>query len=406
MALAISRQTDRQITVALKDQTTWGTAVSGAGAEKFRFNSGGLTLIKNNELSGENRDDGLTTRGTHGRRRVEGSYLADMSVGSFNTLDAAIMRSTWNADASITEATGAMSSATISVSSGVVTASAGSWITSGARVGHVVQNTAGMNAADQNVSMFIVALTATTMTLARVDGVAITDVAGPVAAYTFVLKKSVIQGSTDYAYTIEEYRQLLDNSELFDSVRPATKSITVTPDQKVTTEFGFLGRNMVIPGTASSPNFTSPTTTTSLGLSSARAKMVLGSGAVTGLSGFNFTLNLNAFLPNEVDEYASDIGYGLATIDTSITLLEADLAQVSAFLAETQTFVGIIIEEPDSSNPKDFFALSMTNCTFGGANKSGGGADRFSARTIPLLVGADDQGGAYDQTMVRFSSSV
>lgn len=405
MALPIARQTDRQITVALKDQTVYGVAESGAGAEKFRFNTGGLSLITNTEASNENRDDGQSTRGGHGRRRVEGSYAADLAVGAFNTLDAAVMRSTWSADVTITQATAALSSATISVSAGVIAFSAGSLLTAGVRVGQVIRPTVGLDAADLNQNCIVAAVSAQSLTLVRVDGVALTNVAGPVATYTFVIKKNVIRGTTDYAFTIEEYRQLLDRSELYDSCRVNSKTLVVTPDQKVTTEFAFLGRKKVLLASGSSPNFTSPSTTTSLGLSSARAKLVIGTSAVVGLSGFNFTLNNNGFVPNEVDEFPSEIGMGNATIEASITLLEADLDRVADYLAETQRMIAVIIEEPESA-PRDFFALSMTNCTFGGANKSGAGADRFSTRTLPLIVGADDAGGAFDRTMVRFSSSV
>lgn len=409
MSLAISKQTDRQITVALKEQTVYGVIEADASpVEKLRFNSGGLNQLSNIETSGENRDDGQSTRGDKGRNRVEGSFIGDVAVGAYNVLDAAVMRSTWTADQTVDETDPDMSSATISVSAGavgVVTASAGSWITAGFRVGQVVQNSEGMAAADQNVNMFITALTASAMSLVRADGTAITVVAGPVATYTFVIKKNVIRGTTDCIFTVEEYRQLLTESEVYDSVRCVSKNLTITPDQKATTEFGFLGRKVTLPGARhfSPGNYV---TTSSLGLSSMRAKLVLSTGAVVGVSGISFSMSNNGYLPNEIDEYASEIGVGNATVEASISLLEADLTHVAAYIAGTQQFVGVILEEPDAANPKDFMAFSMTNVLFGSPTKTGAGADRFSARTIPLIVGSDDSGGAADPTMVRLSSSV
>ena len=404
MAVAISKQTDRDITVDFKEQTTIGTPVTGSGAERIRFaTSPGFALETNQVPSTESRNDGLSRAAGLGRKQVTGSISGPLSLGSYDTIIAAVMRSTFTADATLDQTD--FASNTIGVASGVVTVSGGSFITEGIRLYDVVQPGTGFNAADQSVNCLVTALTATTMTLTRFDGVALTDVAGGVATWSVTVKKHIVQGTTDCAFTIETRRGLIDKSEQIDWARFGTLDFGISPDSEVTLGTSILGRNMTVLGTSSSPGFTSPTEYTSEALQSARAKLIIGTSQVIGLANFSFSLNLNLFRDQTVDELTAEIGVGQPTLTASIEVLEDDLTRVESYLNGTETGAAIIVEEPDATAPKDFISIAMPKVRFGSATASGLGADRFSSRTFPLLIDADLRGGASDATMFKIATS-
>lgn len=404
MAVPISKQTDRGIVVAFKEQTVIGTPVSGAGAESLRFaSSPGLSLETANVASTESRNDGLARAAGLGRKQVSGTFNGPASINSYDTFDAAALRSTWTAAATIAETD--LSSATLTLASNVGTISTGSWITAGLRVGMTGYFSSGEDVAAASADRYVMvtAVTATTATFTPINGTALTD-EGPLSDWTFNVARTGIQGTTDCAFTIEQYRDRIDRSELFEWVRVGSMGYSLSPDQEVQRTFGFFGRNQTVLATAASPNFTTPTEYTTDAFQSAKTKLIIGTSQIVGLSQFSMTLNLNPFRDESVDELTSEIGVGQPSLTASVTVLEDDLSRVESYLNGTETTIGIVTEYPGTS-PAGFESISFTKAKFGAATASGMGADRFSTRTFPLLIDADLRGGAYDATMVRLSNS-
>lgn len=398
MAVPVSKQTDRDIIVAFKEQTTIGTPVSGAGAEKLRFSpSPGLVLERANVASTESRNDGNSRAPGLGRRQVTGSFNGPASVLSYDTIDAAVLRSTWTTAATVDQTN---AGAITGISANVVTVTNATLLTDNLRVGQVVTLLTGFDTGDVSKHCFVTALTASTMTLVPVDGSTLT--AATPSNWSLRINRNAINGTTDCAFTVEQYRGLIDKSELFEWVRFGSHGFSLAPDAEVQRQFTALGRNQTVLATGASPNFTSPTEYTTEALQSARAKLVIGSSVVVGLSQFSYTLNQNVFRDETVDDLTSDIGFGQPTLTASVTILEDDLTRVQSYLDGTETFIGLYMAYPGSA-PVDFQALSFTKAKFGAATPSGLGADRFASRTFPLLVDVDERGGAYAKAMVRLS---
>jgi hypothetical protein len=393
-------QTGRNVVVAYKaNASAYGTpATSGGGATGFRPISGGINLTKTAIPSQENRRDGMMTRGRHGQRAVSGGYQAELSVGTFDALFEAALRGTWSAAATITQAD--VSSATLSVQTDGFTISTGSWITAGIRVGHTVRFTAGVLAANQ-INCRVIALTATKITVAEL----LTAEAGPIASWSVTRGKTLIQPATpvNRDFSFEEYEVDIDQSERFDGIRVSGFSLEMRPDSLMNVTFNLIGRDGEALATGASPYFTSPTFSTTLPLGVVDASLRLGSINLVDLTGFTLGFDLSA-APVSVagSTRTPDVFTNLASVTAEVTALRDDLSRVTQFLAETQLALHLLCGIPGSN---DYWSLAITNATLGGATKSALGADGPRTQTLPLVIGIDEAGGAFDPTMLRISTS-
>ena len=396
-------QTGRNVAVSYKARASgaYGDAAAvGAGATVLRPISGGLNFTKNPIESAENRRDGMTTRGRHGQHAVAGSYQCELGVGSFDDLFAAAFRSAWAAAVTVTQAT--MSTATLTCTSSVITATAGSFLTAGVRVGDVIVFTAGLTG-NLNKNLRVVGLTATTITVAEV----LTVIGTAVTTWSFGIKRKLIQTPTltETDFSFEEYEADIDASERFDGVRVGGFSLEMSPNGMVRATFNLVGQKMTPLTSASAPYFTSPVASVSLPLSVADASIRLGSESLLDVTAFTLNFDVSAGPASVIaSPYTPDVFTNLAKVTGSITTLRRSLDQVSNFVNETQLALHVLLAEADAE-PKDFFALCMTNLVLGGANKSALGADGPRTQELPIMVGIDEAGGAYDATMLKLVRS-
>lgn len=395
-------QTGRNVVVAYKANAgAYGAAaVVGAGATGMRFNTGKLSLTKQPIDSQENRRDGMTTRGRHGQRMVSGSYSSELSVGTFDPILEAVLRSTWAVALTVTQA--AMSAATLSVAADGFVASAGSWITAGLRVGDEFAFTTGV-AAGNRIRCRIVGLTALKITTAE----ALTIEAGPIATWSLTRAKKLIQSSTltERDFSWEEYGADIDQSMRYDGARFTGVGISMQPNGLVTITTNITAQDGTVLTTAASPYFTSPTFSTTGPLSVIEAAIRLGSSDVIDCTGFELNIDTTPGTAQVVAATRTpDVFLNQAKVTGSITTLRRNLDRMTDFLNETQVPLFVRMAENEAS-PADFMGLAITNMTLGGGEGSQYGADNAQTVQIPFIVGIDEAGGAYDGTMVKFTSS-
>ncbi len=397
-------QTGRNVVVAYKANAgAYGTAaVVGAGATGLRFNSGKMNLTKQAIESEENRRDGMRTRGRHGQRSVEGSYQSELSVGTFDALFEAALRGTWAVALTITQALPAMSTATLSVGASSITASAGSWITSGLRVGDEINFTTGL-AVGNRIRLRITALTATVITVAET----LTVEAGPISTWSVTRAKKLIQPAVmvERDFSIEEYGADIDMSTRYDGVRVTGFSLSMAPNGIIGVTFNLRGQDGVVLTTGTSPWFTSPTFSTTGPLSVIEAAIRLGSENLIDAVGFELNYDTSAADSQVIASTRTpDVFTNRGTVTGSITVLRRNLDRMTDFLNETQTALYVRMAE-NAAAPQAFMGLALTNLTFGGAEGSQLGADGPQTAQIPFMVGIDEAGGAFDATMLKLTSS-
>jgi hypothetical protein len=394
-------QTGRNIAVTYAQETSFGVAPSNNNptAYSFRPNSGTLNMDKSPIQSGENRRDGMMTRGRHGYKKVQGGYTADLSLGTYDPLFEAIMRGTWSSVLTITQA--AMTSITTTTST--IVAAAGSWITQGLRVGDVIRLTGHSTTANNNKNLRITALTASTITVAE------TLVADAVAdtSFTITRPKKLVQGTTARSFTFEESELDIVGSEVFTGVRIGSLNYKMQPNGMITVTFNGVGKDMNTYEGSLSPYFGSYTETSSLGMTAVEASIILNGTSRVDLTAFDLTIDLKADGVNCVGAVVTpDVFTNLATVTMNVTALRQDLSDVSKFLNETSLALQILATE-NESEPKDFFSLYIPYFTFATSQKSEIGQDGPRSQTLTGLVGIDPTGATngYDATMVKFETS-
>jgi len=393
--------------VAFKVQSAKGTPATGSGATILPITGGnGGQLSKNVIQSKQVRQDGMMLRGRHGTQKTQGDYTGILQLGNFDAILEAVMRGTWATGASaITQA--AMSSATLSVASNVITFSAGSVITAGARFLDTIVFSSGLAAGDLGKPLDIVGITATSITVAQ----NITDVAGPVASWSFQPKGHFLinpaAGSLQRRYfTIEEYYADIDQSIVYQDCVWSKFMLGMNPDATIDFNPSWTGTGQVVnEAVGASPYFTTPTMSDQIPLAVIDASFYSSSkGLLPDLSAASITVDLAPNVPAVVGaKFSPDVFDGQMQVSASMTRLRDDLTWASNFLNEDQLSLKLSVNVPGSS-PTDFMGFGLPNFTFGGATGSGFKQDAggmTDSATVPAgLVGIDSRGGAFRSTMV------
>lgn len=405
-------QNQSGVLVAYKAQSALGSIASGSGASYLPLTGGTLKLAKAAIASQQVRQDGLQTRGRHGLKQFTASYKGELQQTNFDAWLEAVMRGTFASGATITEATGAMSSATLSATGSVITFSAGDVRTAGVRMYDVIEFSVGLAVADTNVPLRVVGMTATTITVAET----LTTVAGPVATYSFSVKGRKLVNPTSSLvrtyFTLEEYENIIDASTYAGDVRVGKFMLGMQPNAMVTTQFDLVGTGNIATATAgSAPYFSSPTlpSSTATPLAALDAVVRLGSGDLVSLTSFNMTLDLKLNASAVAGATVSpDVFDGILGVSLSLTTLRSNLTPFADFLAETTASLIFKATVPGTS-PAEFVTFVVPYFTFGSVDPSEirrEGGPRTHTINIPeALVGVDPSGTGYDATMVKIQSS-
>jgi len=388
--------------VAREVQSALGTIASGAGATILRGSGGtGGSMSKVPVESNEIRSDGMRTRGRHGSQRTTGPYEAELSLGNQDDIIEAVMRGTYAAALTITEATASLTSITTTTST--IVAGGGSWITAGLRVGDVVRLTNHSTAGNNNINIPITALTASTITTTT----ALTANAVADTAFTITRPgRKVINPAVPVQryFTIEEYESDIDQSEVYQDAKFTAMTFEMRPDGLImfNPTWNGTGYQQVLP-TGSSPYFTSPTLPTGAPLAVIDASILVNGVAVVDLTAFSLTFDIGSETPAVLSsKYAPDVFTGQMALSGSITALRKDLSYADAFLNETQLSLHVVAVELESE-PKDFVSIYIPNFTLGSVDKSAlsknAGARTQTLQIPQALLGKDERGGAYEPTM-------
>lgn len=395
-------QSGRNIVVAFKEETTFGTAAGASDGKVFRPNTGRMALAKEPIRSNENRRDGMMTRGRHGSRSVAGEYTGDLSLGSYDDFIEAVFRGSFDAGLTITEATSG-GPTEITTTTNTIVGNSGSWITAGLRVGDMFRLTNHATAANNGKNLGpILGLTSTVITLpaGQLTLNAVAD-----TAFTITRPKKVLQGLEPRSFSIEENEVDIDGARLFKGCRVGRMQLSLQPNGMGTVTFGLVGQDMEVLTGGSAPYFTSPTETTSIGMTAVEALIRLGSTDVLDITSLELTIDLSASgVPVVGSVVTPEVFTNLAAVEGTVTALKSDMSRVTSFLNETELSLHILFTE-NESEPKDFCAFHIPNLTLSSADPSDLGEDNGRTESIALMIGKDLRGGAYDPTMISYQTS-
>lgn len=394
--------------IAIKEEASYGVLPSSSGAQLLRRTDATFNLSKDNYESNEIRTDLQTADMRHGVRRVAGTLNGELSPGSYAAYIAALFKREF---AAVTALTALSLTVAGSGPTYTLTRAAGSFLTSGLKVGQVIRITAGtFNAANLNKNLFIVALTATEATVIVLNGSALVA-EGPITAATITVPGKTtyvpVSGHTDKSFSIEEYYSDISRSEVFSGCKFTKASIQLPPSGMATLGLDVAGKDFgQAPG--STRYFTSPTALSSSGVVAA-VNGVLRIGGVTlaSVTGLNFDVEASFSGDPVVGSNVVPTQFaGRVKVSGQFTAYFEDGVLPAAFFDEAE--LGIQVAMTTSNDAAaDFVSFSMSRVKLGGADKADG--DGGVVRTFPFTALLNTNGGsgtAHEQSTIAMQDSL
>lgn len=395
-------QSAANVYVALRAETTTGVAATVTGANVLRITaSPGLELKRAMVQSAEKRDDGLKTMGRLGGKSVDGSYNGELHVGGdVDAMLAAIMRTSWTTATTIGFAT----MTTVALGTNTITAAAGDWVGGqGVRVGDVFTITGTSVSGDNSLRVPIVAAASLTLT---VPAASYTTLAAAATGTVTILKRLTSPTTpTRQTFTVEQYDEDTDLSELFLGCRLTGFKLSLKPGAFATWQATFLGMDRTVLATGTSPYFTSPSVTTGLGLIADDSAIRYNGAAVTSFTGIELDFTIAAKVEpvigslTPVDVFDNDL-----TVTGSITGLRSDFSNLTLYDAETEFELNVLLQEA-TSVPKGCLNFFFPRVKIGALSAPVGGDDGAKVETLTLMIGPKVAATGYDAGIAVISSS-
>ena len=335
--MAKSQGIFRQIAYKKEASGQWGVLPGATGAKQIRRVTGDFNLVKDAYESNEIRTDQQTADYRHGVRSAEGSISAELSPGSYSDFFASVLARDWTTAGT---ATGLTLAVAASGTNFTLTRSTGSFLTDGFRVGQVVRITAGTGAdpANLNNNLLIVSMTATVLTVQVLSRISLVVQASITAAAMSAVGKTTyvpLTGHTNDSFTFENWYSDINQSEVFTGLKPNSIAVSLPATGLVTTDIGFMGKNLEQTGTTR--YFTSPTAAGTTGIFAAvQGAMIVNGSAAACITSADFTIDRNMEAAQCVgSNFASEIFTGRITASGNLSAYFSDGTMRDYFANET-----------------------------------------------------------------------
>lgn len=392
--------------VAIKKESTWGVAAGTGSGKQLRRVTSDISLDKQTYESNEIRTDYQVADMRHGVRSVTGSVDGELSPGSYQDFMGTALRRLFTA---VTALTAVGLTIAVAGSTWTVTRSAGDYLTSGFKVGMVCRLSVGaLNAANINKNLFILALTATVMTVIPLNGVALVA-EGPITGCTITAPGmktyAPLTGHTDESYSIEHWHADVAQSELYLGCKVQSMEFSLPPTGMATVKTTVMGKDVQ---TATAQYFATPAAAGASGVLAAVNGAVTANGTIVALlTGLSFTIAANQTAEPVVGSNTyPDIQEGRIRVNGQMTVMFQDAVFRDYFINETEVGIAFAFSTGISA-VADFVAMAFPRIKAGGGRKNDG--ERAIVQTIPFTALLPTNGGsgfAYEQSTLAIQDSL
>lgn len=389
-------------------QSALGTPASGAGGTIIRQTGGTPGKLSKAAIqSKEIRGDAQPVKGRHGMQTaVGGPYGMELSLQSCDAIMQSVMRGTWDAEITKTQA----DFTSLTTGANTIILASGNPITMGFRVNDVIQCTGLPDVANNSKNKRITGLSATTITVAETMTVnASADTTCSIIRRGRKVIMPAAGSLVNRYFTIEEYESDITGSRLFADCFWKSMKISMQPNGIITFEPSWVGTGSFTPATSSAV-LTSPTLIATAPMAALDSTLRLGGVDVADITAFDLTLDNGAVAPAVVGSKVSPtVLPGLNQVSLNLTILQKDMAYISAFLNETSFSLSLKAVD-QSAEPQNFISINVPNFSLGGADVSpmstAGGARTVQISVPAALIGHDGLSGAgYDDTAMSVQIS-
>jgi hypothetical protein len=391
-----------------KKQSALGTIATASSAQLLRRVQSTLNLDKQTYQSAEIRPDFQVADCRHGVRSVGGSISGELSPGSYSAFMESVLR---RAFTTVTAATGLGLTIAGTGPTYTVTRGAGSFLTDGFKVGHVIRLTVGsLNAANINKNLMIVTLTATVATVVVLNG-SVMAAEGPITGCTVTVQgRQTFCPQTSHTndfWSIEHWYPTLSPtaSETFWDCKIAGMNVSLPPTGMANVEFPVMGLDLQ---TQVAEYFTSPTAATTSGIVAAvNGVLRSSSGALANITGLSFNVTNGNQMAGPVVglNKGVDIVNGRHQVSGQLTALFDSVTLRDQFINETELGLYVAMTT-DNTATAAFVAFSIDRIKLGAATRDDG--EGVKSVTVPftaLLNSAGGAGIATENTTLRVQDS-
>ena len=367
--------------VAIGKQSAKGTiaAVGLATAQLLRFKSFPQDHSSENYMSEEMRTDRQVGGVFMGPQDGNGSLSAELSPGSFEAFQAAVLRKDFVAGSS-DAANESVAAAATTGAAGTFTRDdeSGDWLDDGFKVGDVVQQTGWTTtgATNNTHNFLITALTATVMTVLALDGTPpAMKIKGDPVTTTVKGQKTwtPATGHTEDWFTIEHNYPYVDLSETFWDCKPTNMSVKAPATGIPTIDFSILGLQMTPQASGDAPYFTAALAITGTDAIHSGKSIVLIQGVEQLLAtGIDFDIKGNNAVGQGV--MGSTVKSGIydkrVELTGTVKILFEDDTIAALYRAGTEVSISVVLPDSDDADAS-FMAFSIPRAKLTGAQKEG-----------------------------------
>jgi hypothetical protein len=392
--------------LAYKRETTWGTPAGPTGAKYLRRVTANFNLTKETYESAEIRTDYQISDMRHGVRSAEGSLNGELSPSAYADFMASVVARDFTTGGVTTGA-----SVTIAASGAfyTITRAAGSFLADGFFVGNVVRlSGAGLNVANAANNLLIASMTATVLTVVALSGVALVA-EGPIAStdVTATGKQTFapLTGHTDDSYTVEEFYDDINQSELYTGLKVGSMAVQLPATGLVTCDFSLMGKNLEQTGT--SQYFTTPAAAGTNGIfASVSGAMVVNGQPVALITSMDFTVDRGLEAANVVgSNFAADIFTGRIRVNGNFSTYFQDEVFRDYFDDEAKISLVVALATGEENNA-DVVAFSFPLVKVGSATKNDGEMGIVQDHSFTALLNADTATGKIGSTILVQDTSL
>lgn len=379
--------------VAYKKETVWGTLAGASGAKYLRRVTANFNLVKETYESAEIRTDQQVADFRHGVRSADGTLNGELSPKTYADFMQSVVARDFTAGV-----TAASLSVTIATSGSLytVTRAAGSWLTDGFQVGHVIRLTGGtLNVNNSAKNLLIASMTATVLTVAVMNGSTMTA-EGPIASVTATVQGKTTfaptSGHTDDSYSIEEWYGDIAQSEVYTGMKVGTMNVQLPATGLTTVDFTFMGKDLGSKGTVQ--YFTTPTAQGTNGIFAAVNGVMLVAGAPVALvTSADFSVERAMESATAVGSNSvADIFTGRIRVTGNLSVYFQDAAFRNYFDNETPVSI-VMALTTDSTATADFVSFTLPKVKLGSFSKDDGELGLIAQASFQALLNDVTTGG-------------
>lgn len=162
-------------------------------------------------------------------------------------------------------------------------------------------------------------------------------------------------GSTPKFFSIEDAANDISQFRVFTGMSVSSMSVSIAPNQMVTTTFSMVGKDMTISGTGKTVDAATIAQPFDAYSGDVNIGNVGGASASAIVTSIDFSID-NAMAPTFVvgDDATPFLETGMATVEGTFTAYFEDAALINRFINETETELNVSVDDPTGGNTYTF----------------------------------------------------